>query len=238
MRGAFVSPRYEPAPDTLRYPSQVCRDPAGDPTTYLVAPPAEARAMLGLDARAPRRPITGPSRASKRRKIDKKPGRPLKLQPLVCLNTADEFDPSVSDFVKVEHATLTHGKSRMTWQVIVHSEPCIVETRYLGSLTPNELEEAARETIRMGIECGSSLFLGDCSRLSGGHSPMDLYLLANIVQDSPMGRTAKEAILLPARASAQSEVRFWETTARNRGLDIRIFGDRSSALAWLAEAAE
>ncbi len=183
-------------------------------------------------------PTHGPSHASARRKIDKKPASPLKAQPLVCLNTQNEIDRSASNSVKIGRAHLTHGKSRMTWQVIVHSEPCIVETRYLGSLTPNELEEAARETIRMGIECGSSLFLGDCSRLSGGHSPMDLYLLANIVQDSPMGRTAKEAILLPALASAQTEVRFWETTARNRGLDIRIFGDRGAALAWLAEATE
>ena len=121
----------------------------------------------------------------------------------------------------------------MPWSTRVDPDFPIVVTRYEGVLEPSELSEAIRESLVVARDCGRNLFLGDCSALAGGHSVVDLYALADALLASGVVRGFREAVLLPALPDSAENVRFWETTCLNRGIRVRIFLDRESALAWL-----
>jgi hypothetical protein len=121
----------------------------------------------------------------------------------------------------------------MPWQVKVNPDMPVIETYYIGQLNPDELNDAVKETIVQAYAHNIILFLGDCTALTGGHSVFDLYNLASHVSESSNGKSIKEAILLPELPTQKESVLFWETTCLNRGLQVRIFGDRKSALDWL-----
>lgn len=123
----------------------------------------------------------------------------------------------------------------MPWNIQIPEDQPIVETVYEGILTPSELGEAAHQTIATAREHQRMKLLGDCSRLVGGHTVVDLFGLAELLEQSGLSPVLKEAIVLPAYSPADEAVRFWETTCLNRGMQVRIFPDRASALAWLLQ---
>lgn len=121
----------------------------------------------------------------------------------------------------------------MAWSVIKHLEPRFVEAEYSGALSSAELEAVVRATLDAAVEIDTCLVLSDCTLVSGGHSSADLYFLAQAVRTMPLSTRLREAVVMPLAPEAQRQVRFWETTASNRGLAVRIFQDRASALQWL-----
>ncbi len=120
----------------------------------------------------------------------------------------------------------------MPWRVDIPLEASLVETTYSGVLTPPELSDAVRETLRVAETSGLKRFLADCTSLEGGHSILDLYALVDSIAKDATG-IDKEAVLLPSLPAAAEDVRFWETACFNRGLNVRVFVDRESAREWL-----
>ncbi|MBX7185353.1 MAG: hypothetical protein K1Y01_09435 [Vicinamibacteria bacterium] len=108
-------------------------------------------------------------------------------------------------------------------------------TTYAGVIPPDLLAEAVKGTMALGREKGTSRFLADCTALEGGHSIVDLYFISQLLEEAGISRTFREAIVLPQLQSAAGEVRFWETTCWNRGMDVRVFKTMAEALAWLGE---
>jgi hypothetical protein len=125
----------------------------------------------------------------------------------------------------------------MPWQVVYHRELRVVDTRYAGILSAEELLAAVEKTLAMGREEGTELFLGDCSALQGGHSILHLYELAELLESRNIPRTVKEALILPEMDARKQEVEFWEVFCRNRGYNVRIFTERDKALEWLCKNA-
>jgi hypothetical protein len=123
----------------------------------------------------------------------------------------------------------------MPWSVTVHSEIPVIETVYSGTLTESELYQAVGETFTLAHKHERRLFLADCSLLDGGHSVTDLFFLADFVLAHESCHTLKEAVLLNGRSVTIDHIDFWETTCFNRGLNVRIFHDRQSAIEWLLE---
>ena len=124
---------------------------------------------------------------------------------------------------------------RMPWHISIHPDFPIVETCYSGVLSPPELSDSITETLAFSLSHGLNLFLGDCTQLVGGHSVVDLYFFADALAASAGGRAFKEAVILPSLPGSAENVRFWETTCYNRGLNVRIFSERESAIKWLME---
>lgn len=123
----------------------------------------------------------------------------------------------------------------MSWSVSVDVATRTVTTVYAGVLSPAALADAVAATLEA---CRTHQFvrlLADCSQLEGGHSVLDLYDTAASLGAMPGVATLKEAVLLPATAAtvATDAVRFWETTATNRGIQVRVFADRAAAVTWL-----
>lgn len=123
----------------------------------------------------------------------------------------------------------------MSWEVFVQSGCPIVETRYAGELSMADLMQAVDATVAAGMQHGIKRFFSDCLALKGGHSLTDLYFLAQKVAESGVGGDMREAVLLPVQPAAKDEALFWESTARNRGFVVRVFGDRDAAQKWLLE---
>lgn len=121
----------------------------------------------------------------------------------------------------------------MAWKVDVLKETGVIETVYAGLMATDELREAFNMTFRKAREHGAQRFLADCRGLKGGHSVIDLYLLVEKLVSIDILRTIKEALLMPTNEVSSENVRFWETAARNKGFNVRVFVDRDVALEWL-----
>lgn len=124
----------------------------------------------------------------------------------------------------------------MPWSVTFFEADNVVETRYEGSLTPDDLRDAVTETIRVSVAHQCRFLVGDCTTLEGGHSISDLYAMASLVEAAQAG-PFKEAVILPQLTAPQHDVRFWETTCFNRGINVRVFGDHAAAWTWLRDSA-
>ncbi len=107
---------------------------------------------------------------------------------------------------------------------------------YSGQAPPAEVQEAIRMAYQMAVEHHSKRFLVDCSKMeSGGGSVLDIYELAGMFEQFPDIRKYRDAILLPQGEAGADDLRFFETTARNRGFNVCVFTDRQAALDWLME---
>ena len=126
------------------------------------------------------------------------------------------------------------GAPRMSWNVSYLPDADAILTVYSGAMTPAELVAAVGATIALGTQQGTRRFLADCTGLAGGHSIVDLYDLAKLIESTGLTRDAREAIVLPQLAAPSEDVRFWETTCRNRGFDVRVFDRMDVAGDWLS----
>lgn len=123
----------------------------------------------------------------------------------------------------------------MPWTVTFIAEPGIVETTYAGRLTTEELRDAVTATLALASERRTNRYLGDCTGLEHSSSASDTYALTRFYETLPIDRLSKEAILLPASEDAERDMRFYETTTRNRGFNVRVFRTRQEAISWLVE---
>jgi hypothetical protein len=119
----------------------------------------------------------------------------------------------------------------MPCSVSLNTDASHAEAVYFGTLTAADLEAAAREIMALMQGSNTMLLLADCTGVVGGHSVFDLYALADWLRT--YAPRVREAVVLPTLDLAAENVRFWETTCRNRGLAVRIFNDRERALEWL-----
>ena len=119
----------------------------------------------------------------------------------------------------------------MPWSVRFDVEHDVIEVVYAGLLSASEFAESFPSIQAEGAAHGTRRLLADCRGVEGGHSFGDLFFLAEAV--SAAGIALREAVLLPTLASLGEHVAFWETTARNRGLEVSLFEDREAALRWL-----
>jgi len=126
----------------------------------------------------------------------------------------------------------------MPTQILVPEDLPSIEIRYTGVLSAEEVAESVREAVETARRTGRRRFLTDCTGLQGGHSLADLYQLAKEVQPAVATSGFREALLVPETGDDRNRERvlFWETTCRNRGLEVRTFTDRGLALEWLGTA--
>ena len=98
-----------------------------------------------------------------------------------------------------------------------------------------DLIAAAKEAMNLAQTHRTARVLADCSALSGGHTIFDLFDLAKDFAAAAQSINMQEAVIIPAGSAKVVDVKFWETTCVNRGLNVRIFHDRQSAIDWLTK---
>lgn len=131
---------------------------------------------------------------------------------------------------------MVKGDGIVDWKCRYLEEHRVLEIVFSGS-TPafEELEMAVRDSLVQAEDLKTNLFLADCTGLFGSGSLIDVYELAKAFSSLPVPRNVREAVLLPLDDGAAKNLRFYETTTRNRGYRVSVFNDRDAALAWLTE---
>jgi len=124
----------------------------------------------------------------------------------------------------------------MPWHISYLADLDAIVTVYSGVLSAEALQEAVQSTLALARQHGTKNFLADCGSLEGGHSVFNLYALAKLLESVGIPPDFREAIVLPQLDAPASDVRFWETTCRNRGFDVRVFKTVVDATAWLTES--
>ena len=124
----------------------------------------------------------------------------------------------------------------MPYTVAYLEDHGVVETVYSGTVTLEELQSALTDTGVVAAENLCNRFLIDAREQGGAEgSTFDILKLAEFLSSLPLDVIEREAILPPPTPQTVDDVHFFETAARNRGLNVLMFSDRDEALAWLSE---
>jgi hypothetical protein len=110
----------------------------------------------------------------------------------------------------------------------------VVEMVYVGETSQAETDAAMVEAGMVGVEKLVGRFLVDAREVEGLGSAFDVLAIADFLSSLPPGVIEREAVVLPRDPGAAEQMEFFETAARNRGLNVRVFRAREDALAWLA----
>ncbi len=123
----------------------------------------------------------------------------------------------------------------MPWEARYLAAERLVESSYSGHVAPAELWEAASSTARLAVQRGTDRFLTNLSGMQDGHSLVDISETVRGYETLGLPHTMREALVVGADDASSDRARFYETACQNRGWNVRIFGDRARALAWVTE---
>jgi hypothetical protein len=110
----------------------------------------------------------------------------------------------------------------------------VIEMVFPQSFSVDEVYAAVGECTTLAEQHGCRRFLVDTRVTSQEGDSFDILRLAEYLSSMPPGAIEKEAVLPPTAGVPAGDFRFFETAARNRGLNVRIMTSREEALAWLS----
>ncbi len=119
-----------------------------------------------------------------------------------------------------------------------YNEPLeLVESTWIGVITQQELAETNEEHTRLHIDYGVQSFLNDLSSIEKlSLSINDLFQLPSKKYDeSSASRMIRIALIKPSIPDAEDLLTFYETACLNRGWNVQIFVEHSSAFEWLTQ---
>jgi hypothetical protein len=107
----------------------------------------------------------------------------------------------------------------------------IVVVRSSGHITVNDLASSREQIFEIYRETGINKVLVDAREQKSFITITDSYRRADDLGENPISRKLKFAILPSIRT--EKELRFIETTSRNKGLSVMIHDSKESAIKWL-----
>lgn len=102
--------------------------------------------------------------------------------------------------------------------------------KYTGLLEPGNVKEYGDEILKLVKIHDCKRFLNDMREAEIKLSITDLYYASADAIVSKFDREWKRAIVVKKKTG---EMEFYEITARNKGLTLKVFEDYDEALAWL-----
>jgi len=110
----------------------------------------------------------------------------------------------------------------------VDNEKEIIEIRSYGTLTKVDMEKSIEGLMELKRKHGIDKVLIDTTKLDSVPNTIEIFeTMANF----PHG--FKVAIIIDKNKAIASDIRFGETVAMNRGKNIKVFSNNSSAINWL-----
>jgi len=109
----------------------------------------------------------------------------------------------------------------------------VVEMVVDGLLTAEEGGEAMAAGMALSAEHGTWRTLADFTHMRRTAPGSDIVALAEAAANAGLPPEWQEAVVLPVEPNAAVWARLWEAAAVNRGLRVKCFHDRESALDWL-----
>lgn len=112
----------------------------------------------------------------------------------------------------------------------------VVEVVLSGALDDPEAVEMLGETMNLQRETGIPDALLDCTEVVKGLSYKSVVDMADYTVSLGVPSNWRQAVIKPTDLTAAVTIGLWEAAGNNRGMTIKVFPDRESALAWLAAA--
>lgn len=124
----------------------------------------------------------------------------------------------------------------MAYEIRFLEEHGIIETIYEGNAKVLDVIVVIQKNLSLSKQNQAHLFLVDCSMLVDEKELVfENYevgtFMAKLIDQIP--RNMRDAIILPESEIGKANLRFFETVASNRGLNVCVFTTRDEALAWL-----
>ncbi|MBK9780738.1 MAG: hypothetical protein IPP55_11920 [Anaerolineales bacterium] len=122
----------------------------------------------------------------------------------------------------------------MPWKISYLENQKIIRTEYTDPFMPEDFLKVIAENISIAKEKQTNLFLADCTDLTRSGNVIDIYQLGNMLQAMNAEIHIKEAIMvMKQKGNVVSDLQFFETVANNRLINVHLFFDLETALAWL-----
>lgn len=109
----------------------------------------------------------------------------------------------------------------------------IIEVVLSGALADPEAVEMLVEARRLQDELGIPGALLDCTDVTQGLSYPSVVEMADYIVAMGVPSDWRQAVVKPHDVTAAVTIGLWEAAGNNRGMNIKVFPDRDSALEWL-----
>jgi hypothetical protein len=121
----------------------------------------------------------------------------------------------------------------LSYELRIQGAPTYLHVVVTGNNTPDVVRSYLREVQQLCANRGCTALLIE-ENLDGPGMPVgEIYGIVSESSDYPIARLLKVAFVNLNMEHSTSNVRFAETVARNRGVNIRAFRNVQDAQAWL-----
>lgn len=122
----------------------------------------------------------------------------------------------------------------MPWEYKSDFDKNMIEVKYTGNVTAQDLQESTSKVITLEKETGIHRILSDTTEANLAASLSDLY-------DIPMKQYVEEdadtlghlAIILSTSTKEREAAEFFQIVCRSSGWQVQTFDDRQMAIDWL-----
>ncbi|MHC4249814.1 MAG: hypothetical protein ACYS9X_11865 [Planctomycetota bacterium] len=123
----------------------------------------------------------------------------------------------------------------MPWRVEINRELGCIHTVYTGTVTKQDAIDATAEALSLAKEGRRNLFLSDFLNADPHISTLDIYDIPSEWGSAGANRANRLALVVPEGGRLWKDARFYESTCRNQGWNVRIFSCRQRAVDWLTD---
>jgi hypothetical protein len=121
------------------------------------------------------------------------------------------------------------------WKVELDSERGFVHSVYSGAVTREEVWAGTTETLRITAGQGPQKFFTEWVDATSDLSTMDIFVIPDQWEAAGIDRRSMLALVVDRDGGYWEDAAFYENACRNRGWQVRVFSDRTEAIAWLQE---
>ncbi|HSC47384.1 MAG TPA: STAS/SEC14 domain-containing protein [Gammaproteobacteria bacterium] len=123
----------------------------------------------------------------------------------------------------------------MSWKIEHRPSENIVRITAEGIITAEDAFAQAIEGVQLIVSLKASGVLVDYSGATLEMPLTDIYKLPDMFDAGGLPHWTKIAIVLPADPQNMHKYTFFDDTATNRGFQVKLYWERSQALAWLTK---
>ncbi|MCB0282114.1 MAG: hypothetical protein H6627_11185 [Calditrichae bacterium] len=125
----------------------------------------------------------------------------------------------------------------MPWSANFEKETDILITILDGICTLEDVQNAILYSLDFSRENGTKLFLVDCIKFQPVDTTpiVNAYSLGQFYEDNKVSHKIREAIVVPDNEYIKQNLQFFETTAVNRGYNVKTFESMVKARSWLLQ---
>ena len=122
------------------------------------------------------------------------------------------------------------------WKFRELAKPRALLVTVRGVMTPEETFRMASEVLAEASRLGITRFLVDEREIRPDATTVEIYAMPHTLQDIGLRAQHRVAIIYPPADAGSKEMRFFETVARNQGLQVSLFPHIPEALEWLTQS--